>query len=170
MVDMNDLNIFDKLSTGSLALISGMAIIGTATFILSVIFPLFRTDPSVFYFSMISLCLCGAAPLFLHLDDLFDFPDVIAKFMAGALLAGFAALLFHVNQSRELGSWLYPIPEVFLTGLFSFITIYLLIKGVVIPIMQSKNERRTRGWEMESEEEEKSTTDEENLFEEEEIW
>ena len=138
----DEVNIFEKLSTGSLALISGMAIIATGTFFAYIIYPLLESDPTVFYYTVIGLSLCIAAPLFFYLDEIINFSDILGKFTSGALLAGFAALLFHINQSFDIEGWLYPILHIFLTGLFSFITVFILVRGVIVPIARDRQEKK----------------------------
>lgn len=154
MLDLEDINLFNKYSMETFALVSGMAIIGTGAYLFYVIYPLFTGDKSAFFFSLLGLAMCALAPLMFYLSELTDISSIAGKFIAGVIIAGFATLLFQVTRERTLifGQHYYPFIEILLTGVFSGITSFFLVRGVIVPILE-KEEYETED-ELELEEDE----------------
>ncbi len=149
MVDLDDINIFEKYDSGTFALISGMFMIATATYIIYFVSPKAIDNTSVFYYAMISLVLTVFTPVLFYMSTLVDFSEIIGKFLSGITLAVFGTLIYHVSQEMDIGTWFYPIPRILLTGIFGFITSFLFIRGVAVQKIEENEE-----WiEMEEEEE-----------------
>lgn len=152
MLDLEEFNIFNKYSMETFALVSGMALIGTGAYLFYVIYPLYPHSP--FLYSFLGLAMCALAPLMFYLSELTDTSSIMGKFISGITLASFLTMLFQVTRERTLtfGEHYFPFTEIFLTGLFSGITSFLLVRGVVVPILE-KEEYKTED-EIELEEDE----------------
>lgn len=140
MFELEDLNIFNKYSMETFALVSGMAIIGTGAYLFYVIYPLFTGDKSAFFFSLLGLAMCALAPLMFYLSELTDISSIVGKFIAGVTIAGFLTLLYQVSRVRTLivSKHYYPLLEILLTGIFSGITSFFLVRGVIVPILEKE--------------------------------
>ncbi|MFO8108977.1 MAG: hypothetical protein R6U17_00415 [Thermoplasmata archaeon] len=165
-MDLDDLNIFDRFSTGAFALVLGMAIIGTITYIIYVITPLFGVDSSVFLLSILVIILGIFIPLFFFIENIFDMiPDVIGKFLAGLLFAGIAWTAYHSYDTQGVGG-IDMVLYMILPSLFAILTSLILVRGVIIPMTEGVE------FEMDFDDEEGIITadepDEDDLFEEEE--
>lgn len=173
MVDWDMFDIFEKYDTGTFALVSGMAMIATATFIIYAVSPKATGDTTTFYYAMIALCLTVLSPFLFYLGTLVDFPDILGKFTSGITLAVFGTLIYHVSQSMAIGEWLYPIPRIFFTGIFGFITSFLFFRGVAVQLVEQKEEIRMEfdeEEEIEDAEIEEGPEDEKFLEEKDEPW
>lgn len=164
MLDLEELNPFEKYSIGTFALVSGMAIIGTGAYFFYVILPLYPHNP--FLFSLLGLGMCALAPLMFYLSELTDTSSVLGKFISGSTIAGFATLLFQVTRERSLifAEHYYPFTEILLTGVFSGITGFILVRGVIVPLLE-KEEYGTEA-EVELEEDEFLEEEDEYIVEE----
>ncbi len=172
MVDLDDLDIFDKYDPGTFALISGMFMIATATYIIYFVTPRATGDSMIFYYSMISLTLTAFTPILFYISSLIKFSEIIGKFSSGITLAVFGTLLYHVTQSMTIGDWLDPIPRIFFTGIFGFITSFLFVRGVAVPSVEDREEwiELKDDEDLEYEEEEEGIDEEKFLEEEDEPW
>ncbi len=174
MVNWEDMDIFHKYDAGTFALISGMFMIATATYIIYAVSPRATGDSTVFYYALIALLLTASSPLMFYLGTLVNFSDIIGKFSSGITLAIFGTLIYHVTQSPIIGDWLYPIPRIFITGILGFITSFLFIRGVAVQLVEQREEALLDE-EFEEDEEEfeeagKSSEEDKFLEEEDEPW
>jgi len=160
-MDLDDLNIFDKLSTGTFALISGILIIATVTIFIYTIFPLLSNDGLGFTYAIVALILGIIAPLFFFIEDLFDVSDIIGKFIAGISIAVLVVILINIYATFNLGSWLKPFPHVLLSGIMGFVTSLFLVRGVIVPAYGGYVETGQEGWDYETEEPVSTSEDEE---------
>ncbi len=135
-MDLDDLNIFEKYSTGTFALVLGMAIIGTITYIIYVLGPLYGDHRSVFLLSFLVITLGIFIPFCFFVEMIFDdIPDVVGKFLAGLLFAGIVWTSYHTNTSEGIvGAEL--VLYMALPALFSILTSLVLFRGVVIPVIE----------------------------------
>ena len=131
-MDLDDLNIFDKLSAGTFALISGVVIIATLTFYVYSIHPLLSTDKLAFIYAIVCLILGVIAPLFYFVEDLFNISDLVGKFISGISLSVLVVILINVYMTFDLGNWLKPFPQILLSAIFGFITSMFLIRVVIV--------------------------------------
>jgi len=168
MIDLDDLDIFYKYDAGTFSLISGMFMIATVTYIIYAVSPK-ATNTTIFYYSLVALILMVATPLLFYLSNLIEFSEIIGKFSSGICLAAFGTLIYHVTQYMDIGSWLYPIPRIFLTGVLGFITSFLFVRGVAVQMIEGSED-----WIELDEDEEKEIeeSDDEDKFleEEDEPW
>jgi len=164
MIDLEDLDIFYKYDAGTFSLISGMFMIATVTYIIYAVSPK-ATDSTIFYYSLVSLILMVATPLLFYLSNLIEFSEIVGKFSSGLCLAGFGTLLYHGARYLDIGSWFYPIPRIFLTGVLGFITSFLFVRGVAVQMVEGSED-----WiklDEEGEEEIEESDDEDKFLEEE---
>lgn len=134
-MDLDDLDIFSQYSVGTFALISGMAIIGTITYFIYVIFP-YTNDP-IFFYSVIPFGLGILIPPFFFLDDLTETSDIFGKFLAGTVVAVMVWIAFHSGTQANLDlSNLEFVKLIVLPGIFTFITSLLLFRGVAVPLIE----------------------------------
>lgn len=162
-MDLDDLNIFDKLTTGTFALISGILIIATVTFFIYTIYPLLSGNVRAFSYAIIALILGILAPLFFFIEDLFDISDIIGKFIAGISIAVLVVILINIYMTFDLGSWLKPFPHVLLSGIMGIITSLFLVRGVIVPAYGGYAEPESQGWSYEKED--TVSKSEEDLYE-----
>lgn len=156
-MDLDDLNIFDKLSTGTFALLSGILIIATVTIFIYTIYPLLSGYELGFIYAMVGLVLGIIAPLFFFIEDLFDISDIIGKFVAGISIAILVVILINIYATFDLGSWLKPFPQVLLSGIMGFVTSLFLVRGVIVPAYGEYYEPESKGWSYEEKEKKKSS-------------
>lgn len=134
-MDLDDLDIFDRYSTGTFALISGMAIIGIVTYFLYVILPLLDGQQMVFFFSVLAFVFGIFIPLFFFMEDLGGSSDILGKFLAGIVVAAIVWISYHNYNTEGLdgtGLSLYIV----LPSIFTFFTSLTLVKGVVISLIE----------------------------------
>lgn len=162
-MDLDDLNIFDKLSTGTFALISGILIIATVTIFIYTIYPLLSGYELGFIYAVAALILGIIAPFFFFIEELFDISDIIGKFVAGISIAIMVVILINIFMTFDLGSWMKPFPQVLLSGIMGFITSLFLVRGVIVPAYGGYVEPDSKGWRYE-EEETVSTSEDEDLY------
>ncbi len=134
-MDLDDLDIFDRYSTGTFALISGMAIIGIVTYFLYVILPLLDGRQMVFFFSVLAFVFGIFIPMFFFMEDLGGSSDILGKFLAGTVVAAIIWISYHNYNTEgldglELGLYIV------LPAVFTFWTSLTLVKGVVIPLLE----------------------------------
>ncbi|MFO7792244.1 MAG: hypothetical protein R6W73_04575 [Candidatus Saliniplasma sp.] len=135
MIDLEDLDIFYKYDTGTFALISGMFMIATATYIIYGVSPKV-TGETIFYYAMAALTLTVLTPILFYLSALIEFSEIVGKFSSGITLAVFGTLIYHMTQSIEIGEWLYPIPRIIVTGILGFATSFLFVRGVAVQMRE----------------------------------
>ncbi len=140
MIDMDDLDIFYKYDAGTFSLISGMFMIITVTYIIYAVSPK-ATDTTVFYYSIIGMALMVAAPVLFYISAIIEFHEILGKFSSGICLAAFGTLIYHVTQYFDIGSWLYPVPRIFVTGVLGFITSFLFVRGVGVQMVEESGGR-----------------------------
>lgn len=162
-MDLDDLNIFDKLSAGTFALISGVIIIATITFFVYSVYPLLSTDKLAFTYAIISLVLGVIAPLFYFIEELFNINDLVGKFISGISLSVLVVILINVYMTFDLGKWLKPFPEILLSAILGFITSMFLIRGVIVPAFGGNVDTKGRGWHFD-EKEDTSTSEDEDMY------
>ncbi len=117
-------------SEGTLALMSGVAIIVTITFFIYEIIPLFSDRPMIFMFSVIALIVCVISSISFYLFEITLLSDVIGKLLTGLTVTIFAVILFHVGRAYGISS----LPEVALIGFLGFASTLPLTRGVLIPL------------------------------------
>lgn len=160
-MDLDDLNIFDKLSAGTFALISGVIIIATITFFVYSIYPLFSANEMAFVYAIVSLVLAVIIPLFYFVEDLFNVSDLVGKFISGISLSVLVVILINVYINFDLGKWLKPFPEILLSAILGFITSMFLIRGVIVPAFGGYVDPKGRGWHFDDKEDKSTSKDEE---------
>ncbi|MGM0404556.1 MAG: hypothetical protein ACQEQM_00245 [Thermoplasmatota archaeon] len=174
MVDWEDIDIFHKYDAGSFALVSGMFMIATATYMIYAVSPRATGDSTVFYYALVALLLTASSPALFYLGTLMNFSDIIGKFSSGITLAIFGTLIYHVTQTMVIERWLYPIPRIFITGILGFITSFLFIRGVAVQLVEQREEtlldEEFEDEEEEFEEVEESSEGDKFLEEEDEPW
>ncbi len=122
--------VLSDMSEGILALVSGIAIIITITFIIYEVGPLLDDKSGIFAFSLISLLVCVVSSISFYLSDITLLPDVGGKLITGLTLALFGVILFHVGNTYGASE----LPVVILTGSLGFASSLPLVKGVLIPV------------------------------------
>lgn len=133
-MDLDDLNIFDRYSTSTFALVLGMAIIGTITYIIYVIAPLYADDRPVFFISLLVMIFGIFIPVSFFLEMILDvIPDVVGKFVSGVLVAGIVWTLYHANTSEGVGGGGLTL-FIVLPALFTILTSLIMVRGVIIPL------------------------------------
>ncbi len=133
-MDLDDLNIFDRYSTSTFALVLGMAIIGTITYIIYVIAPLYADERPVFFISLLVMIFGIFIPISFFLEMILDvIPDVVGKFISGALPAVIAWTLYHANTSEGVGGGGLVL-FIVLPALFTILTSLIMVRGVIIPL------------------------------------
>ncbi|GEM_PF-4543943 len=138
-MDLDDLNIFEKYSTGTFALVLGMAIIGTITYVIYVLAPLYGPDRSIFLLSFLVIILGVFIPFSFFIEMLFDdIPDVVGKFVAGILFAGIVWTSYHAATSEDVvGNDL--VLYMVLPAFFSILTALIAVRGVLIPTLEESS-------------------------------
>ena len=161
-MDLDDLNIFDTLSTGTFALISGILIIATVTYFIYSIYPLLSGNEMGFVYAIVALALGIIAPLFFFIEELFEVSDIIGKFIAGISIAVLVVILLNIYMTFDLGSWGKPFPHVLISGIFGLVTSLFLVRGVIVPAYGGYVETESSEWSYE--EESVSNTEEEDIY------
>lgn len=159
-MDLDDLDIFSKLSTGTFAMISGLAIIGLITYLIYVVIPI--DDSTVRIFSLLVFILGISIPVFFFMEDLVGVSDIVGKMATGITGAIIAWITYHGSTALELsGSELAQ--YIVLPAILTLLTSLILIRGVVISIIEgggfSSREWRSGGMEFD---------DDDDLFDEDE--
>ncbi len=162
-MDLDDLNIFDKLSAGTFALISGIVIIVTIAFFVYSVYPLFSSDKLAFTYAIVSLVLAVIAPLFYFVEDLFNISDLVGKFISGISLSVLVIILINVYATFDLGKWLKPFPQILLSAILGFITSMFLIRGVIVPAFGGYVDPKGRGWHFDDKKD-KGTSEDEDRY------
>ncbi len=173
-MDLDDLNIFENFSTGTFALALGMGLIGTITYIIYILGPLYGDDRSVFLLSFLVIILGVFIPFSFFVEMLFDdIPDVVGKFLAGLLFAAIVWTSYHTSSSEGVGGW-GLVKYMVLPALFSILNSLILFRGVVIPITEESDyvvdwdeDEEDEGIIIDDEEEEDIEDEDSDLFPEE---
>ena len=155
-MDLDDLDIFSRYSVGTFALISGMAIIGSITYFIYVIFG--HVNTSLFFYSVIPFGLGILIPPFFFLEDLTETSDIFGKFLSGTVVAVMVWIAFPAGTQAGSGlTSLEFVNFIVLPGIFTFITSLLVFRGVAVPLIEEKEFGDSGGWtgiELEDEDEE----------------
>jgi len=144
-MDLDDLDIFSRYSVGTFALISGMAIIGSITYFIYVIFG--HVNTSLFFYSVIPFGLGILIPPFFFLEDLTEISDIFGKFLSGTVVAVMVWIAFHAGTQAGLGLTSFEFVKfIVLPGIFTFITSLLLFRGVAVPLIEEREFGDSGGW------------------------
>ncbi|MFO7991277.1 MAG: hypothetical protein R6U61_03160 [Thermoplasmata archaeon] len=141
-MDLYDLDIFERYSTGTFALISGMAIIGTVTYFIYVIMGL---EQWVFFYSVLAFILGVFIAPFFFLEDLTGSSDIIGKFLSGVVAAAIVWIGYQSGTSQNL-SGIELTLYIVLPAIFTFITSLLLTRGVLVPMIEGGELGGGREW------------------------
>ncbi len=146
---------FSEFSDGMLALLSGIAIIITITFIIYEVWPLLSDQRMIFVFSISALIVSVVASISFYLSSITMLPDVVGKLITGLTVAIFGVILFHVSRTYGISS----LPEIVLLGFLGFASALPLAKGVLVPLLGEDTTFEVSG----SDEEEFEDIEEEEL-------
>ncbi len=131
-MDLYDLDIFDRYSTGTFALISGMAIIGTVTYFIYVIMGL---GEWVFFYSVLAFILGVFIAPFFFLEELTGSSNILGKFLSGIVAAAIVWVGYQSGTSQNLSSIKLTL-YIVLPAIFTFITSLILTRGVLVPLIE----------------------------------
>ncbi len=155
-MDIDNIDIFSKLSTGTFALISGLAIIGIITYLIYVIIPI--EESTVLFFSILTFALGILIPVFFFMEDLAGISDIVGKFMAGVVVAVIVWISYHSSTALDMSGTELSL-YIILPAVFTFLTSLVLVKGVVISLMEGEG-IGGGGWDSESYDDDETWDDE----------
>ncbi len=124
-------NILSRYSDELLAIFSGIVIIFTIYFFLTVVVPLWSEKSSLVIFSLITLIVGVIIPLSFYISDVTVWPDPVGKMITGISIAIFLILVIHISLSYGTSN----LGEVLFSGLLGLSSSLLLVRGVLVPMM-----------------------------------
>ncbi len=134
-MDLDDLDIFSRFSTGTFALVSGLAIIGIITYMIYVIIPI--PDNTVLLFSVLTFVLGILIPVLFFMEDLVGVMDIVGKLLTGITVAVIGWITYHGSTALELNGTDLSL-YIVLPAVFTFLTSLILVKGVIISLMEGE--------------------------------
>ena len=134
-MDLDDLDIFEQYSSGTFALVSGMAIIGIVTYFIYVILGLRDGQEMIFFFSILAFTLGIFIPIFFFMEELGGSSDILGKFLSGIIVAAIVWISYHNYNAEGLNGTELSI-YIILPAFFTFMTSLILVKGVVMPLLE----------------------------------
>lgn len=157
MLDTDEL--FKSERAGLYALIGGMSIIGIVIYFIYLIMPLWSEDPIIFFFSFVTLLMGILIPVFFFLKPLTGHSGIVGKFISGVISAIIIWFGFHIHRTYDYGA-VGLILYIALPTIFTAITTFILVRGVILPLMEERD-MGGYGWEEDFEEEEDEMFEEE---------
>ncbi len=149
MIDTDEL--FKTERAGLYALIGGMSIIGIVIYFIYLIMPLWNEDPMIFFFSFVTLLMGVLIPVFFFLRPLTGYSGIVGKFVSGVITAIIIWLGYHLHRTQDYGPFELTL-YIALPTIFTAVTSFILVRGVIMPLMEER-EMGGYGWEEEFEEE-----------------